>query len=319
MTTNNQHWMSLVAGREIQLPRRERLQDLIDSRAFFDSIADVSDLPENVTVEEVVLREREGKKLTAEIYVPSGKGPFPLWLHIHGGGWCVGSAMNDRKLAMRYAQRGYVVASIDYALAPEHPFPWAVEDALYSLRWLSLHGSDFGGDIDRVVIEGGSAGANLAVAAMLAQDGSPLELDEGDLAGISVNVSAAILSYGVFDFVKLLLEPGSNVGSAELWARGYLGPHFTTRLREPLASPVYSESLSSLPPCYLNCGSQDSLLGHTLSLGDRLAASHVPVTLSVIAGADHGMLKAADSLPLAAEEIDHMFEWVTRQLADGQQ
>src|SRR5262245_16434071 len=117
MSRTNATWLSELAGKPVDAPRRERLQDLIDSRPFWDSLADFSDLPEAVEVhEDVVLRSRDGTTLTAEIYVPDGPGPFPLYVHIHGGGYCVSSARNDRKWGMRVAERGYAVINPDYGL-----------------------------------------------------------------------------------------------------------------------------------------------------------------------------------------------------------
>jgi acetyl esterase len=231
-------------------------------------------------------------------------------VHLHGGGFCVSRARNDRKLGMRIAERGFVVLNIDYALAPEHPFPAALEDAVYGTRWIAANAAAYRGDAARVVLEGGSAGANLAAAAALALAGLDDGLDSGDLAGAAVPVTALVLFYGIFSFPLLLLEPGSNVGSAELWNRAYLGPHFTTKLRDPLVSPVFATTLAQLPPTYLSCGSEDSLLGHTLDMTRALAAAGVPTTLSVIEGANHGFAKLTDRLPAAAAELQRAHAWL---------
>jgi acetyl esterase len=309
---SNAVWLSQMAGKQVEAPRRERLQDLIDSRPFWDSLADLDDLPEGVEVHEnVPLWDREGGlPLTAEIYVPEGEGPFPLYLHIHGGGFCVSTAKNDRKWGMQWAKRGYTVINPDYGLSPEHPFPWAVEQCLYTARWITKNAAEYKGDPSRMVIEGGSAGGGLTAATLVALCGETEGLDQGDLADVDVNVVAAVMFYGIHDFTLLLLESGSNVGSAELWNRAYLGPHFTTKLRHPLASQVYSTNLSQWPPTYISCGMQDSLLGHSLAMAKALAQADAPATLSVIEGADHGYAKMAEKIPNAAAELERIEAWL---------
>ncbi len=316
---DNANWISALAGRAVEPPRRETLQDLIDSREFWLSLADLSDLPETVALhEDVLLWDRGETRLTAEVYVPEGAGPFPLLLHVHGGGYCTGSVLNDRKAGMRLAERGFTVISPEYSLAPEHPFPRAVEDCLYTARWLAAHAAEYRGDPSRFVFEGGSAGAGLCAAAILALGGETAELEEGDLAGVEVNPAAVVLFYGLFSFPLLLLEPGSNVGPAELWTRAYLGPHFTARLRHPLASPLFAEGLSRFPATYLSCGIEDSLLGHTLELVKAFAQAGVPATLSVVEGLDHGFVKLTDSTPAAARELEHAHEWLAGRVRPSQ-
>lgn len=309
--------MSQLAGRPVEPPRRERLQDLIDSRAFWLSLADLEDLPAEVELHEgVVLWERGETTLTAEVYVPEGEGPFPVLAHFHGGGYCTGGALNDRKAAMRMAARGYTVVSPEYSLAPEHPFPRAVEECLHTARWLVAHAGDYRGDSSRLVLEGGSAGAGLAVAVTLAAQGlAGEELDPGPLADVSLDVVALVLFYGLFSFPLLLFEPGSNVGAAELWSRAYLGPHFTTKLRHPLVSPVHAPGLDRLPPAYLACGSEDSMLGHTLELTKALAEAGCGPTVSVAPDLDHGYVKMVDSVPAASGEVERAFAWLAERVA----
>jgi len=314
----NAGWLSELAGKNVAAPRRERLQDLIDSRPFWDSLADLSDLPDGVQIhEDVELWDRGESRLTAEIYVPEGPGPFPLLMHVHGGGYCVSRARNDRKWGMRVAERGFTVINPEYGLSPEHPFPWAVEDCLYTARWFTKHAAEYNGDSSRLVLEGGSAGGGLSAATIVAANGLANELDQGDLADVELDIVAAILFYGMYSFPLLLLEPGSNVGSAELWNRAYLGPHFTTKIRHPLASMVYAPNLDRFPPTYLSCGHDDSFLGHTLELTKALASAGAKATLSVPEGLDHGYAKSWGNED-AQVEVDRAFEWLERKVPAAQ-
>ncbi len=315
MAKDNSGWLSELAGKSVSAPKRETLEDLVESRPFWDSLADFEGLPAGVEVHEAVdLWDRGERKLTAEIYVPDGPGPFPLLVHIHGGGYCVSRAINDRKFGMRIAARGYTVLSPDYGLAPEHPFPWAVEDCLFAARWLTKNAAAYKGDPSRLVLEGGSAGAGLSAAILVATNGLAGELDQGGLEDVELNVAAAVLFYGMFSFPQLLLDPGSNVGSAELWNRAYLGPHFTTKLRDPLVSMVYAPNLDRFPPTYLSCGHDDSFLGQTLELTKALADAGAPATVSIVEGLNHNYAKAYAN-EVAQAEVERAFAWLAEKVA----
>src|SRR5262249_27225674 len=135
------NWMSVVAPTEIyELPTFTDVKELADFRKHPSrdlSIHNV-DLPELAQFHErVVLRERDGAELTVEIYVPLVEPPFPAVFYMHGGGWNWGKAEYVRKLGMSIAERGHMVVNLEYGLAPEHPFPWAVEDTVYAARWVT--------------------------------------------------------------------------------------------------------------------------------------------------------------------------------------
>ena len=309
---DNTGWMSNLAGRDVAPLKRETLQDLIDSRPFFEEIADITDLPDLAEWDEIAIWQREDHTVKVEVYVPHGSPPFPSLMHFHGGGWSTGSTRTERKHAMTISAKGYVVFNVGYGLAPEHPFPAALEDCVYATRWASENAVRYGGDRNGLVLEGGSAGANLAAATMLALT-SDVDIEHGDRRRQAVEVGAMVLLYGIFDLTELLLEPGSNVGPAELWTRAYLGPQFSARLKNPLVSPVFSESLSAFPPTYLACGSTDSLLNHTLKMTHQLARAGVPVTLSVLEGEDHAFAKTPNNEAgaIAWERID---AWLMQRL-----
>ncbi|SAK91931.1 alpha/beta hydrolase [Caballeronia ptereochthonis] len=109
----------------------------------------------------------EGRTLAARIYKPkAARGALPLIVYFHGGGWVVGDLETHDGLAERLAQDSQcAVASVDYRLAPEHPFPAPCDDALDALIWLAEHRSRLGFATDRLAVGGDSAGAHLAVVA----------------------------------------------------------------------------------------------------------------------------------------------------------
>jgi acetyl esterase/lipase len=126
--------------------------------------------------------------LRADVAVPTGAGRHPVVLYLHGGGWAFGSPVSFRKLGMQFAEAGYLTINLDYRLAPEHPFPAALEDAAFAIEWARDNARRWNGDGGRVTIGGDSAGANLALSALTS--GSP---------GLRSLVRAAVLFYGAFD------------------------------------------------------------------------------------------------------------------------
>lgn len=309
---NNNNWLSLLAEQPVDAPPPTSVDGYLERRAMMDSLPVYDNRQEMAEVHErVVLRERGGVELTAEVYVPNGTGPFPVFLYLHGGGWCVGSAKRVRRPTTRIARGGFVVVNLDYGLAPEHPFPWALEDCVYAARWVARNAGTYGGDASRLFIGGDSAGANLSAATIVVLTGSGHEIDEDDLARVPVSFGGALLFYGVFDFPLALLEPGSNAGGVEVgWHQAYLGPHYLELNRSPLVSPIYADNLAQFPPTYLSCGDEDSLLGHSLAMTKALAQVNVPTTLSVITGVDHAFSYVEHLLPPVTPEFERIIAWL---------
>jgi acetyl esterase len=323
------NWISAVLGRPFEPQPRRSPDDIPAARAFWDLSHLIVDLPELARFEErVVLREREGIALTAEIYVPQGEAPFPTLLYLHGGSWCLWSAAHLRRQAMLMAAAGFVTINLDYGLAPELPYPWAVQDAVFACRWSVDHAAEFGGDPARLAIAGDSAGANVGTAAMAAYLAGPTapwtEAVRGHgLDGPAIAFAAAALFYGVFDFPLLFREPGKIAASGLIettWNLAYLGPNFLGVHRNPLVSPILAPDLAAFPPCYLACGDEDALLPQSLAMTGRLAESGVPTRLSVVPGADHEFLLLDRTMPQARDELTAAIGWLRAQfgMEDGE-
>jgi acetyl esterase len=106
---------------------------------------------------------------TLDVYRPLQRsGPCPVVLYLHGGGFRILSKDTHWGLSLAFARRGYVVFTIDYRLAPQHPFPAAIEDSCAALVWVMENARAYGGDVDRLVITGESAGANLTTSVVIA-------------------------------------------------------------------------------------------------------------------------------------------------------
>jgi acetyl esterase/lipase len=205
----------------------------------------------------------------------SGAGPALLW--IHGGGYVFGSPGQDDVLCRRFARElGATVASVDYRLAPEHPYPAALEDCYSALKWLARLRSV---DPARVAIGGASAGGGLAAAlALLARDRAEVPL------------AAQLLVYPMLDDRtvdrKDIDHPGHrlwNQSSNKFGWACYLGD------ADPdIAVPARREDLSGLPPAWMGVGTLDLFHDEDLAYAERLKADGVPCDVEVVTGAFHG-------------------------------
>jgi acetyl esterase/lipase len=261
--------------------------------------------------ENVLLREVGGARVTADVLVPSAKGPHPVLVYLHGGGWVAGSPRTHRKLGLRFAEAGYLVVNVDYRLAPEAPFPGPFDDSVFAVKWAAENAGRWGGDAKRLAIGGDSAGGNLsaAVAAHLAGDPSAPKL------------RAALLIYGAFDFEALgRMEspdtPGADPETAralrDAMIHAYVGKSPSqSLLRDPRVSPVFAAS--KLPPSFLVCGTADPLLEHQKAVVAALERAGVSHENVVFEGMPHGFVQM-EFLPQAVESIRRMVGFLGKHL-----
>jgi acetyl esterase/lipase len=208
-----------------------------------------------------------------------------VYLHLHGGGWAFGSAGGqDERLWRLATQARLAVVSVEYRLAPEHPFPAGPDDCEAAARWLvDSAAAEFG--TGRLLIGGESAGAHLSVLTLLRLR---------DRHRITGAFRAAQLLFGPYDLSmtpsqrsfgskRLLSNTDSLHGSYELFTPG-MGAE---QRRDPEISPLYAD-LTGLPPARIVVGTEDPLLDDSLFLAQRWQAAGAPVELGVVAGAMHG-------------------------------
>ncbi|MEY2476362.1 MAG: acetyl esterase [Actinomycetota bacterium] len=225
------------------------------------------------------------------IYRPS-EGLLPALVYIHGGGWWLGTLDETNGLCRRRAVAAEcVVVSVDYRLAPEYPFPAAVEDCWAATRWVFEHADRLSIDPSRVAIGGGSAGGNLAAAMTLLAREDP-----------DVSLVAQLLEVPATD---LTLTAGR--GSIDEFASGYfltrddlmecvefyLGDHDPT---DQLASPLLAD-LHDLPRALVTTAEFDPVRDDGEAYAAKLAAAGVPVTLERGAGLVHGAAELDGLLP----------------------
>ena len=309
------HWLSIYYNDRIDFVAPGSVDDLVAiHQQLMLKVPDhlLTNLPEGIEIHSSVQMDTSSTTPTAELYVPEGPGPFPVFVHIHGGGWYTGSAAMDRRFGMEVASRGFIVVNVDYALAPKHAFPSGLEDCLYAVRWASLNISQYKGDPSNIFLGGGSAGANLSAGVALALHGGSGELHDRGLASTRVRLRGLILMYGVLDVQHWLAEPKSWAGEVEVVLTAYLGPDFRQAISNPFVSPIESPHLSTLPPVYISCGSEDGLLSNSLKMVQVLSEQNVSVTGSIVSCADHEFLKVPEFVPGAQDEFDRIVDWMLK-------
>ena len=118
------------------------------------------------------VEDRDADGVPVRVYRPSPDADLPVFVYFHGGGWAIGSVEQFDLIARQLANASdAIVVSVDYRLAPEHPFPAPLDDCWRALEWTAKHAAEFGGDATRLAVMGDSAGGNLAaVCALLARD-----------------------------------------------------------------------------------------------------------------------------------------------------
>lgn len=210
-------------------------------------------------------------------------GPPPVYVNFHGGGFLMGSPADDEALCRALVEAtGCVVLNVDYALAPQRPFPAAADEAYAVTRWAAEHGAEHGWDGARLAVGGQSAGGNLAAGVCLAarERGGPA-------------VALQVLLYPPLD---LSVDPATKTGLA---AKPLIPPGLArifdacyvpdpARRSDPLVSPVLAPDLAGLPAALVVTAELDTLRAEADRYAARLADAGVPVTHVVVPGVDHG-------------------------------
>lgn len=252
-----------------------------------------------VTVGSVMDAQVDGAAgpLKARIYRPDGKGPFPTVTYFHGGGFVIGD-LDTHDNMCRDLCRGsqVVVVSVEYRLAPEHPFPAAIEDAIAAADWVIAHARELGG-VDVVAVAGDSAGGNLAAVA--AQQ----------LAARGTQLAAQFLIYPAVDRI------GAGHASLEENGRGFFLEQetllwfFTHYVgawkdnRDPRLAPLQAASFAGLPPAVIVTAELDPLRDEGEVYGGVLRTAGVKAEIMRCDGMTHGFFDMGRWSPIAQAHI----------------
>jgi len=288
----------------------KELQVIIDAFRSRPNMADLSieeqraqmevnltqfELPEDVHCEPV-----NAGGAPAEWITTPGVNTERVICYLHGGGYVLGSINTHREMVSRLSRTASArVLILDYRLAPEHPFPAAVDDSTAAYRW--LHSS--GVDPARLVIAGESAGGGLTMATLVAlrDAGEPLPR-----AGICLSPWVDLECIGESMVTKAEIDPVVTRDYILMLAKAYLGD---IDPRTHLASPLYAD-LTGLPPLLIQVGTAECLFDDAMRLADRARAAGVDVTLEPWDDMIHMWHMFAAILPEGQQAIDRIGEFI---------
>lgn len=274
-------------------------------RAHFEVVAAAmrQPMPEGITTAEHWV-EREGRRVRVRSFRAAAAPSQAALIYMHGGAWMQGSPETHWDIAARFAAlTGRAVFSVDYAKAPEHPFPAAVNDVHAVVGWLFEQAAALGVDAEAIAIGGDSAGANLAAAMTLAFRGTACRLQK------------QLLIYPACDFdmdrPSYRENPdGPIVTVASMPAVNAMYCRDPADLKNPLAAPLHAASHEGLPPACIAVAEYDPLRDSGVAYADALQAAGVPVLLDRGPGLIHGYLRALAYCADVRAGFDRMASWL---------
>jgi len=249
-----------------------------------------------------------GGPLPVRVYRPVPDRPLPVLLYFFGGGWVLGSIDTSDAICRSLANAaGCLVVTVGYRLAPEHPFPAAIEDCAAALHWVRASAAELGADPDRVAVAGDSAGGNLAA-------GLSLRVRDGD----GPPLVGQLLVYPNTD---QLADDESMRANDDPWlfnhhsVAWYREQYLTSAgdAADPLASPLRAPRLDGLPPALVITAEYDPLRDQGERYAQRLAQAGVPARYSRYPGMVHGFFAMSgtvdDARTAVAEAAGALREW----------
>ncbi len=267
-------------------------------RAFFEAIASTFPVPDGAKSTPAEMGGVRGEW----IEMPQSSADRVV-LYLHGGGYVIGSINTHRGLVARIAREARARCfSLDYRLAPENPYPAAVEDAVHAYRGLVASGIAPG----RIVIAGDSAGGGLTLATLLSlrDAGDPLPA-----AAVCLSPWTDLEGTGASHSDPNIHDPMVNLPGLQLMGQLYAG----AGVRDPLASPLHGD-FRGIPPLYILVGTRELLRDDSLRVADKARAAGVPVLLERGEGLIHVWPMFGDGVPEAADAVKNIGAFVRARL-----
>jgi epsilon-lactone hydrolase len=284
------------------LPVSDMPPSIEEARAASEGWSIATGEPEGVTYEPV-----DAGGVAAEWTIPSGADPDRVLLYLHGGGYSLGSIASHRKLVGHLAKTaGLRALSVEYRLAPEHPFPAGLDDAITAFGWLLEEGFEAA----HIGVGGDSAGGGLALATALA-------LRE---RGLPAPAGLVLLSPWT-DLASTGESLTSNIGNDLLLrqipedAPGITAYAGANDVKNPLISPLYAD-FTDFPPFIVHVGGHELLLDDSTRLAERASAAGCDVTIEVWPEMQHVFQIAAGNVPESDSSVAQLGSWLAHRLAD---
>lgn len=241
--------------------------------------------PEDVSIQNIKIDNKDkSAKIRLRIYQPvkrTNAAPVLIWMH--GGGYIIGKPEMEDALCIQFVQElGISIVSVDYRLAPKHPFPAGLDDCYSALMWAKMNSAQFGFDTTRIALGGTSAGSGLAAAlAQLAQDRE------------EVSPIFQLLTYPMLDD-RTVLRADIDDSNSPTWSQksnrfgweSYLGKEYGEL--PAYSVPARREDLSGLPPTWIGVGTLDVFYEEDVAYAQRLKEAGVACDLDIVEGAFHG-------------------------------
>lgn len=249
-------------------------------------------------------------EIRIRLYDPGMPAPAPVIVFLHGGGFVTCDIDVYDGVARQLAKRsGMRVVSVDYGLAPEHPFPIPLNDCIAAIRWVASHGAEWGIDPTRIAVAGDSAGANLALAATIALR---------DAGNSPVRGTACI--YGCY-------APDLKTGSEQAYGGGpylisspeigWYWNHYLSKPADrtnPLAAPLYAD-LRGLPPLFITASEFDPLRNDSEMLTEKLKAAGATYEFQLWLGTIHAAVNLMGWIDAMGPRVDQVGAFLSRVTA----
>jgi acetyl esterase len=272
-------------------------------RQVYRQILAAGDLPPaDVAVEDRQIYHLGGA-LGLRIYVPRGNvaAPRGLVLYCHGGGFVLGDLdAYDSVCRTICHDSTCVVVSVDYRLAPEHPFPAAVEDCQAALTWCAAHAAELGADPQRLAVCGDSAGGNLAaVLSLLSRKSGPALCYQVLIYPVTTATTGDLPSHTEFGEGYVLSRKAMISFSQHYFGASARAPDFR-------GAPLLADDLAGLPPALVIVGAYDALHDDGVAYADAMTAAGNQVTLVEYSGLSHGFINMAATLTAGRMALDQV-------------
>lgn len=267
-------------------------------RAGMEKMTRMAKMPDGITVEKI-----NCSGVPAEWIIPKNAVNPGVVLYLHGGGYAMGSINTHRALMARIAIASKTkVFGIDYRLAPEHPFPCAIDDAFEAYKWLLKEGYDN----NKIVIAGDSAGGGLTVALIIRirDENAPKAA-----AGVCLSPWLDLTSTGETSLTLAEEDPMIDLGSLKHFALFYSPPE---KLSHPWVSPLYAD-LNDLAPIYIQVSSSEILLDDTRRFAEKAQIAGVDIQVDYWDKMVHVWQAFGSYLPEALEAIEKLGAYIEKK------
>lgn len=280
-------------------------QPIETGRALVGNVAAMGGDPPDVGEVREITIPGTASGVSARLYRPASDALLPVFVWVHGGGWVYGTVeLNDTFCRTMANKVEAVVLSVDYRLAPEHPYPAPLDDVVTVVRWAQQHGAEIGGDPTRVAVGGESAGGNLAAgAALRLRDcgAPPLSLQVLIYATLDSAMTSA--SYQEHGEGKFLTK------SVLAWAWDH---YAKAHLHEPYVSPMHATELSGLAPALIITAECDPVRDDGATYYRRLRDAGVEAEYIDFPGMMHAFMEMATVFPQAHDADEAVARALTK-------